>query len=52
MLHVVPWAEGFWFLAYYLAIVAALKIGATYLIHRNPSSSIGNGLGWFVPGIA
>ena len=38
--------------AHFLIIVAFLKIVATYLIHRNASSSIGNGLGWFVPGVA
>lgn len=40
------------FLAFYLITVAALKIGATYFTHRNPSGALGTGLAWFVPGIA
>ncbi len=40
------------FLAFFLITVALLKIGATYLTHRNPSSTVGSGLAWFVPGIA
>ena len=46
------WPEFLQFLAFFLLTVAALKVGATFLIHRNPGSVIGNGLGWFVPGIA
>lgn len=46
------WPEFVQFLAFFLLTVAALKVGATFLIHRNPGSVIGNGLGWFVPGIA
>lgn len=46
------WPEFFQFIAFFLLTVGLLKIGATWLIHRNPSSSVGNGLGWFVPGIA
>ena len=40
------------FLAFFLIAVAVLKIGSGYLIHRDPGSALGNGLGWFVPGIA
>ena len=46
------WPEFWQFLAFYAITVALLKISSAYLIHRNPSSAIGNGLGWFVPGIA
>ena len=40
------------FLAFFLITVAFLKITSAYLINRNPGSSLGNGLGWFVPGLA
>ncbi len=46
------WPEFFQFVAFFLLTVGLLKIGATFLIHKNPSSAVGNGLGWFVPGIA
>ena len=46
------WPEFFQFLAFFLLTVGLLKIGSTWLIHRNPSSALGSGLGWFVPGIA
>lgn len=44
--------EFFQFTAFFLILVAALKIGATWLTHKNPGGAIGNGLAWFVPGIA
>ena len=40
------------FLAFFLLTVGLLKIGSTWLTHRNPGSAIGNGLAWFVPGLA
>lgn len=40
------------FLAFFFVTVGLLKIGATWLTHRDPGSSLGNGLAWFVPGIA
>jgi len=40
------------YVAFFLITVALLKIGATYLTHNNPGSALGNGLAWFVPGIA
>lgn len=40
------------FVAFYLITVALIKIGSTALTHRNPSSTVGNGLAWFGPGIA
>jgi hypothetical protein len=46
------WPEFLQFMAFFLITVGLLKIGATWLIHKNPASAIGNGLGWFVPGIA
>lgn len=46
------WPEFLQFLAFYLFTVAFLKIGATFLTHKNPGSVIGNGIGWFTPGIA
>jgi hypothetical protein len=46
------WPEFFQFLAFYLITVGLLKIGSTFLLNKNPASSVGNGLGWFVPGIA
>jgi hypothetical protein len=46
------WPEFFQFLAFYLLTVGLLKIGSTFLLNKNPASSVGNGLGWFVPGIA
>ncbi len=46
------WPEFFQFLAFFFVTVGMLKIGATWLIHKNASSALGNGLGWFVPGIA
>jgi hypothetical protein len=44
--------EFFQFLAFYMITVGLLKIGATYLTHQNPGGAIGNGLAWFVPGLA
>jgi hypothetical protein len=38
--------------AFFLGWVALLKLISSYLLHRNASSSLGNGIGWFVPGIA
>jgi len=46
------WPEFLQFLAFYLLTVGLLKIGSTYFLHRDPGSTLGNGLGWFVPGIA
>ena len=46
------WPEFVQFLAFFLITVGLLKIGATYLTHNNPGSALGNGLAWFVPGIA
>ncbi len=46
------WPEFFQFLAFFLITVGLLKIGATFLIHRNAGSALGNGIGWFVPGVA
>lgn len=40
------------FVAFFLLTVGLLKIGSAWLIARNPGSALGNGLGWFVPGIA
>ena len=40
------------FVAFFLLTVALLKIIATYITHNSPGSAIGNGLAWFVPGIA
>lgn len=40
------------FLAFFLITVGLLKIGATWLLHADPGGALGNGLGWFVPGIA
>ena len=46
------WPEFLQWLAFYFLTVGLLKVGSAYFIHRNPSSAVGNGLGWFVPGIA
>jgi len=46
------WPEFIQFLAFFLITVGLLKIAATYLTHNSPNSAIGNGLAWFVPGIA
>ena len=46
------WPEFFQFLAFYLITVGLLKIGSTWFLNKNPASAVGNGLGWFVPGIA
>jgi len=40
------------FLAFFFITVALLKIGAGYITHKSPGSAIGNGLAWFVPGLA
>jgi hypothetical protein len=39
------------FTAFFLLAVALLKIGSSYALHHG-HSTLGNGLGWFVPGIA
>lgn len=46
------WPEFLQFLFFFLLTVALLKVGATWLTHNNPGSALGNGIGWFVPGIA
>ena len=46
------WPEFIQFLAFFLLTVGLLKIAATYLTHQNPGSALGNGLAWFVPGLA
>lgn len=46
------WPEWVQFAAFFLITVAALKILAAWMLHKNPGSAIGNGLAWFVPGLA
>lgn len=46
------WPEFIQFLAFFLIAVAVLKIVGAWLLHNNPGSTIGNGLAWFVPGLA
>lgn len=46
------WPEFVQWLTFFFLAVGGLKVGATFLLHRDPGSRLGNGLGWFVPGIA
>ncbi len=46
------WPEFLQYVAFFLLTVGLLKVGASFFIHRDPGSKLGNGLGWFVPGIA
>ena len=46
------WPDFLQFLAFFFLTVAALKVGSAWLVNRNPGSSLGNGLAWFVPGLA
>lgn len=46
------WPEFLQYIAFFLLTVGLLKVGSTFFLHRDPASKIGNGLGWFVPGIA
>lgn len=39
------------FLSFFVLTVAFLKIGGAWLLHHG-HSTLGNGLGWFVPGLA
>jgi hypothetical protein len=39
-------------LAWFLIVVAALKIIGSYLLHSNSGSALGAGIAWFVPGLA
>ena len=38
--------------AWFLIVVAALKIVGSFLLSRDQGSALGNGIAWFVPGLA
>ena len=44
--------EGVYLVAWYLFVVGLLKIVGAWLLNRDAGSAIGNGIAWFVPGLA
>lgn len=43
------WPEFLQFAAFFLIMVALLKISAAYIADRNPGSALASGLAWFIP---